>query len=101
MNDFVMLIGFVLYGISVGWLLHSYKHDIVWFFRDNWVAIFCWFVALGWPILTLATFFVSLYLKFELLLHISFVSIVGYVIFGFWMLREIRKYEKQQKRNEK
>jgi hypothetical protein len=51
-----------IYAFLLGWMLRTRYKDILYFFQDNWVPIFCvgFFIAL--PYSCLALFFVNLYI---------------------------------------
>lgn len=82
----------VLYGVVLGWLLHSKKRSVEWFFRDHWVAMFCWAVFIIWPLSSYVLFWVNVFLwgNFAICLY-TILHMLGTIVAYFWVLRTGRK----------
>ena len=82
MDFTIELLMVALYGIVLGWLLRDRKHDIVWFFKENWEQMLVWLACVVWPLATMALFFVNLLLLWNtVLLYGLLVSMIGFVAF--------------------
>jgi len=86
----------LIYAFLLGWMFRSKYKDILYFFQENWVAIFCvgFFVVL--PFSCLVLFFVNIYIWQIELLDYLLLGIAGGVCSVFvWIMRSGKKEVKK------
>lgn len=80
----------VIYAFALGWMIHSKKHDIVWFFKDHCVEIAVALIML-WPYLTIGLFWINVLIwKINMLMYPILVSMFSFILFSIWLLRSKR-----------
>lgn len=94
MNETLLM--YLVLGISLGWMLHSKKHDILSFFKDHGEEMIIYFVCAGWPLISIALFWINiLVLSIDWLMVPIGVSLFGYIAFFFWVTHYKKAENKQ------
>ena len=97
MNIDVITITMLCYAFVFGWIIHSKRRNIIWFFKDNYIAIIGISVWIVLPLSAFAVFWINVYIwESNLIVGISIATMLATSLSYFWILRKTKKLEESK-----
>ena len=97
MNVDAVTIVMVCYAFVFGWIIHSQRSIIFWFFKDNYIAIIAISVWIVLPLSACAVFWINVYIwESNLIAGISIATMLITSLSYFWILRKGKKLEESK-----